>query len=306
MAPRTAHKSRPATARPERKSGGAGARAPRAIWRGSISFGMVSIPVNLYTATESHDVRFHLLHKKDGVRLKNVRWCPKDEKQVPWDDVVRGFEYSKGRYVPISDEDLEHLPVKTVHTVDISDFVKIEEVDPIYFDKAYYLAPEEAGIKAFALLREALEQTGRAAVAKVAIRDKENLCLVRPYQGVLTMETMLYANEIRSTEDIAVDGAEVSPKELQMAVSLIENLSDSFDPKRYHDEYQAALKQLIDAKVEGAPLPAPQTEQGEKVVDLMQALRASVEATRKRSSAPDGKEPATRTRTISSRRRKSA
>ena len=304
MAPKTARKSRPATARTERKSSRA---APRAIWRGTISFGMVTIPVNLYTATESHDVRFHLLHKADGVRLKNVRWCPKDEKQVPWDDVVRGFEYTKGRYVPITDEDLEHLPVKTVHTVDISDFVRLEEVDPIYFDKAYYLAPEEAGIKAFALLREALDQTGRAAVAKVAIRDKENLCLVRPYQGVLTMETMLYANEIRSTQDIAVDAAEVSPKELQMAVSLIENLSDSFEPQRYHDEYQAALKQLIDAKVEGAPLPALPTEQGEKVVDLMEALRASVEATRKRSSGQtNGKAPATRTRTISSRRRKSA
>jgi DNA end-binding protein Ku len=282
-------------------------RAPRAIWRGTISFGLVSIPVNLYTATESHDVHFHLLHKKDGVRLKNVRWCPKDEKAVPWDDVVRGFEYAKGRYVPITDEDLEHLPVKTVHTVDISDFVKLEEVDPIYFDKAYYLAPEETGIKAFVLLRQALEQTGRAAVAKVAIRDKENLCLVRPYQDVLTLETMLYANEIRSTQGIAADGAHVSPKEIEMAVSLIENLSDSFDPQRYHDEYQAALKQVIDAKVEGAPLPAVPSERGEKIVDLMEALRASVEATRRKpSDQVDGKAGATRTRTISSRRRKSA
>ena len=295
------------TARKPARGAAATARAPHAIWSGTISFGMVSIPVNLYTATESHDVHFHLLHKRDGVRLKNVRWCPKDEKAIPWDDVVRGFEYARGRYVPISDEDLEHLPVKTIHTVDISDFVKLEEVDPIYFDKAYYLAPEETGIKAFVLLREALEQTGRAAVAKVAIRDKENLCLVRPYRGVLTMETMLYANEIRSTQEIAVDGADVSPKELQMAVSLIENLSDSFDPQRYHDEYQAALKQIIDAKVAGAPLPAPPTQQDDKVVDLMEALRASVEATRKRSSGQtNGKVPATRTRTISSRRPKSA
>jgi len=307
MAQRTARKSGTAAARAERKSETAVGRAPRAIWRGTISFGMVSIPVNLYTATESHDVHFHLLHERDGVRLKNVRWCPKDEKAVPWDDVVRGFKHTKGRYVPITDEDLEHLPVKTVHTVDISDFVKLEEVDPIYFDKAYYLAPQEAGVKAFALLRQALEQTGRAAVAKVAIRDKENLCLVRPYQDVLTMETMLYANEIRSTQEIVVDGAEVSPKGLQMAVSLIENLSDSFDPQRYHDEYQAALKQLVDAKVEGTPLPAPPSEQGEKVVDLMEALRASVEATRKKSSGEaSGKAPAVRTRTISSRRRKSA
>jgi len=281
------------------------ARTPRAIWRGTISFGMVSIPVNLYTATESHDVRFHLLHRRDGVRLKNVRWCPKDERAVPWDDVVRGFEYTKGKYLPVSEEDLDHLPVKSVHTVDISDFVKLEEVDPIYYDKAYYLAPDEAGVKAFALLRQALQQTGRAAVAKVAIRDKENLCLVRPYEDVLSMETMFYANEIRSAQDIAADGEKVSPKELQMAVSLIENLSDSFDPERYRDEYQAALKQVIKAKVEGAPLPEAPTEKGGRVVDLMEALRASVEQTRKKGGATQRKASSAGRRTAQ-RRRKTA
>ena len=316
MAQRTARKSTSTLPSPkggakasrrEPSERGESARSPRAIWSGTISFGMVSIPVRLYTATQSHDVHFHLLHKKDGVRLQNVRWCPKDEKAVPWDEVVRGFEYAKGNYVPITEEDLDQLPVKTVHTVDISDFVKLEEVDPIYYDKAYYLAPEETGAKAFVLLRQALAQTGRAAVAKVAIRDKESLCLVRPYQDVLSMDTLFYANEIRSTKDIAVDGVGVSPKEIEMAVSLIENLSDSFDPQRYHDEYQAALKKLIDARVAGAPLPAPPSERGEKIVDLMEALRASVEATKKKSSGEaDGKAPATRTRTISSRRRKSA
>lgn len=279
-------------------------RSPRAIWSGTIAFGMVSIPVRLYTATESHDVHFHLLHKADNVRLKNVRWCPKHEKAVAWDDTVRGFEYAKGKYVPVTEDDLEHLPVKTIHTVDISDFVKLEEVDPIYYDKAYYLAPEETGVKAFTLLRQALKETGRAAVAKVAIRDKENLCLVRPYEDVLSMETMLYANEIRSTEDIAMDGTKVSPKELQMAVSLIENLSDSFDPERYEDEYQAALKTVIKAKVEGAPLPEVQEAKGAKVVDLMEALRASVEQTRKKGKAAN--KPAPRTRAASQRRRKSA
>lgn len=306
MAQRSAHRSGAAVARTEPKSE-TSARTPRAIWSGTISFGLVSIPVRLYTATQSHDVHFHLLHKSDGVRLQNIRWCPKHERAVPWDEVVRGFEYAKGQYVPVTDEDLDHLPVKTVHTVDISDFVKLEEVDPIYYDKAYYLAPEETGAKAFVLLRQALEQTGRAAVAKVAIRDKESLCLLRPYQDVLTLETMLYANEIRSTKDIAVDGVGVSPREIEMAVSLIENLSDSFDPQRYHDEYQAALKKLIDAKVAGAPLPAAPSERGEKIVDLMEALRASVEATKKKSSGrADEKAPATRTRAISSRRRKSA
>jgi DNA end-binding protein Ku len=309
MAQKTTRKSAPTPTLPRERERerSASAKAPRAIWTGTISFGLVSIPVRLYTATESHDVHFHLLHKKDGVRLQNVRWCPKDEKAVPWDEVVRGFEYAKGNYVPISEEDLDHLPVKTVHTVDISDFVKLEEVDPIYYDKAYYLAPEETGAKAFVLLRQALEQTGRAAVAKVAIRDKESLCLVRPYQDVLSMDTLFYANEIRSTKEIAVDGAGGSPREIEMAVSLIENLSDHFDPQRYHDAYQAALKKVIDAKVAGAPLAAPPSERGEKIVDLMEALRASVEATRKKSSGEaDGKQPATRTRTISSRRRRSA
>ncbi|MEA2667352.1 MAG: end-binding protein Ku [Chloroflexota bacterium] len=308
MAPKTARKRAPTPTltRERGMESPASAKAPRAIWNGTISFGMVSIPVRLYTATQSHDVHFHLLHKRDGVRLQNVRWCPKDEKAVPWDEVVRGFEYTKGQYVPVSEEDLEHLPVKTIHTVDISDFVKLEEVDPIYYDKAYYLAPEEAGVKAFVLLRGALEQTGRAAVAKVAIRDKESLCLVRPYQDVLSMDTLFYANEIRPTKDIAVDGAGVSPKEIEMAVSLIENLSNSFDPQRYHDEYQAALKKVIDAKVAGAPLPAPPSERGEKIVDLMEALRASVEATRKKSGEAGAKAPAIRTRTISSRRKKSA
>ncbi|TMD81973.1 MAG: Ku protein [Chloroflexi bacterium] len=280
-------------------------RAPRAIWSGTISFGMVSIPVQLYTATQSHDVHFHLLHKGCGARLKNVRWCPRHEKAIPWDDVERGFEYTKGKYVPISEDDLEHLPVKTVHTVEISDFVRLEEVDPIYYDKAYYLAPEETGTKAFALLRQALQQTGRAAVAKVAIRDKENLCLVRPYEDVLSMETMFYANEIRATDEIATNGAKVSPKELQMAVSLVENLSDSFDPERYEDEYQAALKKVIGAKVEGAPLPETPTESGTKVVDLMEALRASVEATKKKSGATQGKASNAGRRT-SQRRRKTA
>ncbi len=315
MAPKTARKTHTL---PTPKGGGKereretsaaeeSARSARAIWNGTISFGLVSIPVRLYTATQSHDVHFHLLHKRDGVRLQNIRWCPKHEKAVPWDEVVRGFEYAKGQYVPVTEEDLEHLPVKTIHTVDISDFVKLEEVDPIYYDKAYYLAPDEAGVKAFVLLRQALEQTGRAAVAKVAIRDKESLCLVRPYQDVLSMDTLFYANEIRPTKDIAVDGVEVSPREIQMAVSLIENLSNRFDPKRYHDEYQAALKKLIDAKVVGAPLPARPSEGGEKIVDLMDALRASVEATRKKpSSTADGNAPATRTRTISSRRKRSA
>ncbi|HEY8677136.1 MAG TPA: Ku protein [Candidatus Dormibacteraeota bacterium] len=287
----------------------------RAIWSGTISFGMVSIPVRLFTATESHDVRLHLLHRECGARLKNIRWCPVHDRAIPWEDVERGFESAKDRYVPITQEDLDNLPVKTVRSVEISDFVKLEEVDPIYFDKAYYLAPSENGAKAFALLRQALEQTGRAAVAKVAIRDKESLCLVRPYQGMLTMETMFYANEVRSADELATtesSASKVSPRELQMAVSLIENLSNRFDPERYEDDYQAALKKVIDAKLEGVPVPQAPRTKGTKVVDLMEALRASIEATNKggapaerRAVAPRPR-PAARPRATTQRRRKTA
>ena len=209
--------------------------------------------------------------------------------EVPWEEVERGYEYAKGKYMPITEEDLDKLPVATVHTVDIANFVKLEEVDPIYYDKTYYLAPDENGVKAFTLLRRALEETGRAAVAKVAIRDKENLCLVRPYGEVLSLETMLYANEVRPADELvgAADGSvKVSPRELEMAVSLIENLSDSFDPEKYKDEFQAAVQKVIRAKVEGAPLPEAPVRRGAKVVDLMEALRASVEATRKKSATP--------------------
>ena len=285
----------------------------RAIWSGTVSFGLVSIPVRLYSATEDHDVAFHLLHKKDGARLKNLRWCPVDEKAVSWDEVERGYEYAKGQYVPITDEDLQHLPLKTTHSVDVSDFVKVDDVDPIYYDKAYYLAPEENGAKAFSLFREALEQTGRAAVAKVTLRNKESLCLLRPYKDVLSLETMFYADEVRSTEELKAANGKVSSKEMQMAISLIENLSDKFDIERYHDEYQQAAMKLVRSKVEGAPLPKAPKAGGPKVVDLMEALRASIEQS-KRRSASSGKagrqQSRSRTKraakTSSQRRRKTA
>lgn len=277
----------------------------RSIWNGVISFGLVTIPVRLYTATESHNVSFHLIHKTDGARLKMVRWCPVDERAVPWEEVAHGYEVSKGTYVPITDKDLDRIPLSTVHTVSISEFVSLDEVDPIYLDKTYYLAPEEKGEKAFVLLRQVLEQTKRAAVAKVAIRDRESLCLVRPYREALALETLFYADEVRDTADLKIPKeVDVKPQEIKMAVSLIENLATSFDPTRYEDNYQGALRRLIDAKLQGQPLPKPPAAQG-KVVDLMEALRASVEQTRKGRPAAQpeaaGRKPAT-----TARRRKSA
>jgi DNA end-binding protein Ku len=278
----------------------------RSIWNGVISFGLVTIPVRLYTATDSHDVNFHLIHKKDGARLRTVRWCPVDDRAVPWEEVERGYEVAKDTYVPVTDNDLERIPLPTVHAVSISDFVELADVDPIYGDKSYYLAPDAKGEKAFGLLRQALEQTGRAAVAKVAIRERESLCLVRPYKDALALETLFYADEIRDTAELKIPKAgDIKPQELKMAISLIDNLSTEFDPGRYQDTFQEGLKQVIDAKVAGRPVPKPPAAKGQ-VVDLMEALRASVEASKKGTqqvlTAP-APSPARRT---AARRRKTA
>jgi DNA end-binding protein Ku len=278
----------------------------RSIWNGVISFGLVTIPVRLYTATESHDVAFHLIHKTDGARLKMVRWCPVEDRAVPWEEVERGFEISKDTYVPITDKDLDRIPLPTVHTVEISDFVDLRQVDPIYLDKSYFLGPDEKGAKAYLLLREALEKTGRAAVAKVAIREKESLCLVRAYRDALALETLYYADEIRDTADVKVPkNGEVRPQELKMAVSLIDSLTTEFDPSRYQDNYREALQHLIDAKAEGRPVPKAPAPKA-KVVDLMEALRASVEASQRgelRAGTSQTRPAAKRT---ASRRRKTA
>ena len=278
----------------------------RSIWNGVISFGLVTIPVRLYTATESHDVNFHLIHKTDGARLKMVRWCPVEDKAVPWEEVERGYEISRDTYVPITDKDLDRIPLPTVHSVEISDFVDVSQVDPIYLDKSYYLGPDEKGTKAYLLLREALEKTGRAGVAKVAIRDKESLCLVRAYRDALSLETLSYADEIRDTADLKVPkNGEVNPQELKMALSLIDNLTTDFDPRRYQDNYQEALQRLIDAKAEGRPVPKAPAARGQ-VVDLMEALRASVEASKRgelRAAKTQGSPAAKRT---GSRRRSTA
>lgn len=278
----------------------------RSIWNGVISFGLVTIPVRLYTATESHDVNFHLIHKTDGARLKMVRWCPVEDREVPWEEVERGYEISKDTFAPLTDKDLERIPLPTVQTVEITDFVEAAQVDPIYLDKSYYLGPDQKGARAYVLLRRALETTGRAAVAKVAIRDRESLCLVRPYRDALVLETLHYADEIRETADLKVPkNGEIRPQELKMALSLIDNLAADFDPSRYQDNYQEALQRLIDAKAEGRPIPKAPAARG-KVVDLMEALRASVEASKRRVVRPGKPAAQAAGKRASSRRRTTA
>ena len=252
----------------------------RSIWSGTISFGLVSVPVQMYSATESKELRFHFLHKDDLQPIGYDKVRKDTGKHVDPEDVVRGFEIQKGHYVPIEDEDLDRLDIELTHSIDICDFVGLEEIDPIYFRKAYYLLPQDGAEKPYRLLVKALEETEKVGVAKVVIRNKQHLAALRPYDGVLVLETMYYADEVRKPEK--VNGkARVQKAEVDMAKSLVENLSGDFKPEKYDDTYRKELLDLIRAKAKGKKLPEPQEEEEAEVVDLMAALRESVKETKK-------------------------
>jgi DNA end-binding protein Ku len=257
---------------------------PRPIWSGSISFGLVSIPVRMLTATASRELRFHFVDRRDLEPIGYDKVRKDTGEHVDPDDVVRAFEIEKGRLVPIEPEDLDRLDVELTHSVDICDFVSLDQIDPIYFRQAYYLAPQEGGEKAYRLLVEALSQTGRVGIAKVVIRNKQHLACLRPYEKLLVLETMYYDDEVRSPEEVAGDAppaGRLAKAEVEMAKSLVENLSVEFQADRYNDTYRSELLELIRSKAQGTPLPEPQ--EGEApVVDLMQALRESVEASQRR------------------------
>lgn len=261
----------------------------RSIWNGVISFGMVSIPVKLYTATEDKDISFNLLHKECGSRLKQLRWCPEHERAVEWSEIGRGYEYAKDEYMTMEDADFEKLPLPSKQTVELTAFVKAEEIDPIYYQKTYYLEAEAKGQKPYALLLRALKEKDLNGVAKIAIRNKEQLCVIRPLDrdgqgGGLVIETLHYPDEIREVPSELPD-VEVNDRELEMAYALIDLLEDEFDPEKYHDEYRQALQQVIDAKLEGVEISAPAAAQPAKVMDLVAALKASVAAAKKAKEA---------------------
>jgi DNA end-binding protein Ku len=255
----------------------------RPIWSGAISFGLVSVPVRMFPATESKELRFHFLHRKDLTPIAYEKVRRDDREPVDPDEIVRGFEIEKGRYVPLDEEDLDRLDIELTHSIDICDFVSLDEIDPVFFRKAYYLLPAEGAEKPYRLLVRALEETGKVGIAKVVIRNKQHLAAVRPYEGLLVLETMYYADEVRKPE--ALDGdlgaAKLQKAEVEMAKSLVENLSEPFKPEKYDDQYRNELLDLIRAKAEGQPLPEPREEEGGEVVDLMTALRESVERTKK-------------------------
>ncbi|HZN03505.1 MAG TPA: Ku protein [Candidatus Polarisedimenticolia bacterium] len=254
--------------------------APRAIASLTVSFGLVSIPVKLFSATEaSHAISFNLLHKGCGSRLKQQYLCAKDEVPVPRDEMVKGYEFAKDQYVMFSPEELKAMEEAGTHTADISEFVPIASIDPVYFDKAYYLAPDKGGNKPYALLARALQQSGKCAIGRWAARGKQYIVMIRPVNGGLVMQQLLYAGEVRSLEDLEIPPGDVKDAELKLAQQLIEQqASDTFDPAPYKDEVRTRIEAAVQKKVEGQEITMAEVpEGGGQVIDLMEALRASLE-----------------------------
>jgi DNA end-binding protein Ku len=262
--------------------------AMRPLWRGAITFGLISIPVRLYSAVENKSLKFHLLHEKDGGRIKYQRTCAKCGDEVTWDDIVKGYEYSKDHYVTFTQDELAALDVDSIKAVDVVSFVPLEKVDPIYFNKSYYVAPEGSGLKAYRLLADALQAEGQVGVAKVTLREKEQLATIRLKDGVFVLETMHWPDEIRSPSFEELDKrVDVRDNEVKMARQLIQQLSDDFLPEQFEDEYRVRLQELAEKKVEGQEITvtAETEEEPAEVVDLMEALKASVAQAKERRGA---------------------
>lgn len=269
----------------------------RAIWKGAITFGMVTIPVKLYTATEPKDVRLRMLCRKHEAPIQERRVCSEGGEELDWEELARGFEFKKGEFVVLEPDELEAAKPESSTTIDIGDFVPGPDIDPVYFEKSYFLEPTEIGAKAFSLLRRALEETDRVALARVTIRTRERLATVRAYEDTLVLETMFWPDEIKST--VALDLPEgreaiVRGKELQMARSLVESLVDKFRPEAYTDAYRTALEELIERKLRGEARSAKRRRPEPRVIDLMDALKASVDQARRTGTGA-------RTRTAASR-----
>ena len=269
----------------------------RAIWKGAVSFGLVSIAVKLYSATEEKDIRFHQVHRTDGGRIKYKRTCSIDGEEVTYDDIAKGYDIGGGEMVILTDEDFAELPLTTSRAIDVLQFVPAEDIDPIMFAKAYYLEPEGQAAKPYVLLRDALQDADRVAIVKIALRQREQLATLRVRDDVLVLNTMLWPDEVRNVDFGFLDeDIETRPAELAMASSLIDSMAGSFKPEEFTDNYRAALQEVIDAKVEGREIVAPEEaeEAPAAAVDLMAALKASVE----RAKAARGEAPEARARAV--------
>ncbi|BCV21743.1 Ku protein [Moorella sp. Hama-1] len=255
----------------------------RPLWKGAISFGLVNVPVKLYPATESQDLKFNYLHSRCQTPIQYRKYCPHCRAEVPPEEIVRGYEYEKGRYVIIREEDLAGIPADTTHSINIMDFVDLPEIDPVYFARSYYLVPGEMGQKPYTLLRQAMAETGKVAIARVTLRTRESLAAVRVYGPALVINTMFYPAEVRAISalpelDFQVD---LHANEVKMAVTLIKSLATSFQPEKYTDTYRQDLMKVIEAKIAGDEVAVPARPEAGKVVDLMEALKASIELAKK-------------------------
>lgn len=260
---------------------------PRATWSGMISFGLVNIPVKVYTAAREEKISFHQMHKEDSGRVRYEKVCKVCEQPLTTDDIIKGYEYRKGQYVLVTDEDLDKINLNTTRSITVMSFADASEIEPMQFDQAYYIAPDGGGERAYALLRQALGTTGKVAIAKVAFRNREQLAAVRVAEHALVLETLHFPDEMVKSDDLGIPSpdVQVSDNELDLAKVLIEHMAGPYDPSAYHDEYQAALKDIINKKIEGEEVTAPPEPQATNVIDIVSALKASLAA----AEEPDGK-----------------
>jgi DNA end-binding protein Ku len=282
----------------------------RTIWNGSISFGLVNIPIGLALATQRSDVAFRTLHRECGTPIKQKRWCPLHERDVEQDELVKGWEVAKGEFVLVEEADLESVALQRSQSIDILRFVQLAEVDPVYFDRTYYLAPAgaEAQRRPYVLLLEAMRETGMAAIGKFVLWGKENLCLIRPLGEALALETLFFAEDVRSSGEINEAVAETSVKEpeLELAQQVISSLAGEFDAAEFENEYRRDLRAMLEAKVDGREVKRPEPVAETPVVDLMEALRRSVEEAKGRKAPAKKKQPAKKKAPRARERAKSA
>lgn len=255
------------------------------VWKGHLTFGLVSFPVKLYSAARGESVSFNQLHKADGSRVKQVLYCQAEDKPIPRTEIVKGYEYEKDRYVVIDDEEIKKVAPQTAKVIEIQEFVKGDQVDAVYLETSYYMAPDEAGEKPYALLFDALKKTGYVGIAKIAMHNREHIVILRPGMNGVIMHTMFFSHEIRKVDEFRTDLSLVKEKELALAMNLIEALTAEFEPEKYKDDYRENLLKMIEAKKQGETVVATPEPHREKVVDIMEALKASLASVKKPASA---------------------
>ncbi len=251
------------------------------VWKGHLTFGLVSFPVKLFTAARSESISFNQLHKTDNSRIKQVIYCQAEDKPIPRSEIVKGYEYEKDRYVVVEDEEIKKMAPSTAKVMEILEFVKTDEVDPVYFESSFYMAPDDAGEKPYALLYNTLKRTGYVGVAKIAMHNREHIVIFRPGNFGLMMHTMYYVNEVRKVEEFRTDTALVKEQEAKLAEMLVQSLAAPFEPEKYHDTYRDNLQALIDAKIQGKEVVTPPHAEPAKVIDIMEALKQSLAVAKK-------------------------